>query len=304
MEDAVILPFVRHWIIGAGGAKLIYSALICTYYPAVYSLNRPVKILDVGCGDGKLMGALVDVFNETTKGSIEIYGFEVSEHGARLDPKAFRASLVGRLKSHDSRVAWEDRVAVVSQQEPWPFRGITFDVIISSQVVEHVHDVSKFAHEHARRLAADGVGIHGYPPMRTLVEPHVRIPFGHWLSSWRFVQQYFAAYLFVTRRSSKHSKWRTSRPELNPITSDANAAHDYLRRFTAFRPRARLKEHFDQWGLRLFFPTHHAVQYGSRLLVGSAAISAPFAPSERSRGLTGFIVGLLGYEIAIVRHRD
>ena len=108
-----MLSHVRLWISRVGGTKSIYPALISAYFPAIYSSNDVVRILDVGCGDGTLMCALIDAFPKDTSASIEVYGFEVYEHGARENPTAFRSALVSKLQKHEPTIAWESQFGVI-----------------------------------------------------------------------------------------------------------------------------------------------------------------------------------------------
>ena len=102
----------------------------------------PDSLVDVGCGDGSLL------FRYLKKSPREFYGVEGSP---QLKAKAEERGL---------------KVPSCDLNGRWPFEDNKFDVVFSSQVIEHLHNTRLFAEEAFRVLKPGGHGSH-----------HVRKPF-------------------------------------------------------------------------------------------------------------------------------
>lgn len=100
----------------------------------VAELN-PESLVDVGCGDGELL------FRYLKKIPREFYGVEGSpplrEQAEKRGIKVFNYDLNGR----------------------WPFEDCKFDVVFSSQVIEHLHNTRLFVQEAYRVLKPGGTAI-------------------------------------------------------------------------------------------------------------------------------------------------
>lgn len=96
--------------------------------------GRALKVLEVGCGDGKLMAFLGDLDNVT------MVGVDVSAPSVE---KACSAGFDVRL------AAFEDIDSVLSKDE-------TFDAVILSHVLEHVGDPLGVMRQARARLSAGG----------------------------------------------------------------------------------------------------------------------------------------------------
>lgn len=101
---------------------------------AVVELS-PTSLLDVGCGDGSL---LFRYLKESPKDFCGVEGAPESKAKAeQRGIKVFSYDLNGR----------------------WPFENDRFDVVFSSQVIEHVHNARLFVEEAFRVLKPGGTAI-------------------------------------------------------------------------------------------------------------------------------------------------
>lgn len=96
---------------------------------------KPASLIDIGCGDGSLL------FRYLKQSPHEFYGVEgappLKEQAEKRGIKVFSYDLNGR----------------------WPFEDSKFDVVFSSQVIEHVHNTRLFVEEAYRVLKPGGTAI-------------------------------------------------------------------------------------------------------------------------------------------------
>jgi SAM-dependent methyltransferase len=123
-----------------------------------------LRFLDWGCGRGRAVAALL------ARGC-DAYGIDIDttpiENGAAL----FKS----RGLDPDRRlIAWDGTSSI-------PFPDQHFDVILSDQVLEHVEPIARVSEEIARLSAPGALGLHLFPGCLRVVEPHLMMPFVHWL---------------------------------------------------------------------------------------------------------------------------
>lgn len=98
--------------------------------------NSKAVVLDVGCGDGQKS----QKFKEKI-GCTKIFGLDgVSQ----------------RLESAGKRGV---EIKKANLEKKWPFADKTFDVVISNQVIEHMHDLDNFISETKRVLKSGGYAV-------------------------------------------------------------------------------------------------------------------------------------------------
>lgn len=97
--------------------------------------NKNVKILDVGCGDGKITQKIL---NNLSKNNFQIYGIDVEKH------TPFKGLIYYK---HDL------------EHKKFPFLDKKFDIVYSNQVVEHLWDKDNFIKECFRVLKKNGLFI-------------------------------------------------------------------------------------------------------------------------------------------------
>jgi SAM-dependent methyltransferase len=140
-----------------------------------------LRILDRGCGDARLLAYMAqELPARNPSRQFEFYGFEVGDIGWHGD--GYQAQTAEFLQKHAPGRHWRDRIAVFSAAAPWPYEPASFDVIVSSQVFEHMRDHAFVLREIRRCLAHGGVSVHLFPLHETIYEVHARMPIVHWVS--------------------------------------------------------------------------------------------------------------------------
>lgn len=143
--------------------------------------RSPIRILDMGCGDGHLMAFLQRTLPQLrTELAVEIYGFDVTD--SRVQESGYFAETLAFLAQQFPGIGWRQRIFQIGSKEEWPFPEGHFDYVVSNHVLEHVFD-HDFAFGQMRRvLAPEGTAVHLFPLKYYIREGHLRLPFAHWIS--------------------------------------------------------------------------------------------------------------------------
>jgi 2-polyprenyl-3-methyl-5-hydroxy-6-metoxy-1,4-benzoquinol methylase len=96
--------------------------------------DRPVRVLDLGCGEGHFAAALA-------RSGAEVVAIDVAEEPLR------------RARARDSKLD----VRLVEPEAPLPLEDSSFDVVWAGEVVEHVADTSRWLSEVRRVLRSEGL---------------------------------------------------------------------------------------------------------------------------------------------------
>lgn len=121
-------------------------------------LNRdgPLRVLDVGCGDGRLL----DWYAASSVGStLETHGIEMNEEAAATARRQGHRVVAGRFE-------------VDTELE-----SHSFDLILASHVIEHVDDPVRFAKRAAELLKPGGLFVAATPNWDSVEAKRLR---GHW----------------------------------------------------------------------------------------------------------------------------
>jgi SAM-dependent methyltransferase len=149
------------------------------------TLKRPLRILDIGCGDGHLIDSLLSLSQtEMPDTPVEIFGFDINEQGFRDDEQKNKTEIY--LETHHPDTVWKNRIKVISGDAQWGYDEGFFDIAISNQVIEHVRDLDKFLENLRRSVSGNGVSIHLFPLSHCIEEAHCRVPFAHWISNFDY----------------------------------------------------------------------------------------------------------------------
>lgn len=201
----------------------------------------------MGCGSGRLMQTLHQYLPLALGRPVEIYGFEVKHHGARR--RDWVENTVAHLRQTYPDVDWNEQLRCVTLEDPWPFAPMVFDVIVSSQVLEHVHNHDEFLKNHAERLSSSGYGIHIFPPKQTLLEQHVRIPFAHLLKQKPIAQSFFTLAYAIARCNPLATRTHARLNRYSDLQSAAQDAHQYLLDFENTPSLSSLAKSAERYGL-------------------------------------------------------
>ncbi|MGD1048137.1 MAG: class I SAM-dependent methyltransferase [Candidatus Krumholzibacteriaceae bacterium] len=154
--------------------------------------RSPIRILDMGCGNGHLMAFLQRMLPQLRPGlAFEIYGFDVTD--SRVQESGCFAETLAFLGQQFPAVDWRRRMFQIRSREEWPFPEGHFDYVVSNHVLEHVFD-HDFAFAQMRRvLAPEGTAVHLFPLKCCIREGHLRLPFAHWISDADLLLGYLKA---------------------------------------------------------------------------------------------------------------
>ncbi|MEQ9424513.1 MAG: methyltransferase domain-containing protein [Cyclobacteriaceae bacterium] len=184
-----------------------------------------IRILDWGCGRGRSVLKLLQM------------GYDA--YGVEIDAQAMSKSydLFNNLGySHKSRLMTIEGARLV--------KGFIFDFIFSEQVLEHVRNLEDVVNQMSGMAKIDAVGIHTFPGSRVIVEPHVFIPFVHWLPKNCFRKLYL--YIYLKLFFNNLTNW----PSLQSasLSEKVDTLNDYLNEKTYYRDVDSIVNIFEKHG--------------------------------------------------------
>jgi SAM-dependent methyltransferase len=209
---------------------------------------RPIRVLDVGCGNGELIAYLSAALPVLQPGCmIEIHGLDVGDSGVQAS--GFFARTRERLNARMPDVDWEQRLSLVTSCERWPYPDGYFDFIVSNQVLEHVADHNVLFGEVRRTLCDGGFSVHLFPLVHYIQEGHIHIPLAHRIRRHGLLRSYIALMSrlgFGSYREHRRAYGMT-------IEQYAEEHADYLTFMTNYLSAAQLRSVTKRNGLRADF---------------------------------------------------
>lgn len=140
--------------------------------------SGPINVLDLGCGDGRLISHVLDVFSLLRPElQITVKGLDVSD--AAQQAAGYMDETRKRLSDKYPSIDWNENLTLISSAEQWPYADNSFDFIISNQVLEHVVDHYFLFNEIRRCLVPGGYDINLFPLKEVLWEGHALMPLVH-----------------------------------------------------------------------------------------------------------------------------
>lgn len=206
------------------------------------------KVLDWGCGRGKTVLRLRDA--------------GVAAWGIDVDPEV----LVQAGPTLTRRSLGEDRVLrLLSDSVDFP--DGYFSLIFSEETLEHVADLEGMAAEVFRLTAAGGAGLHSFPGQRQWLEPHVKIPFVHWIPDGAIRQAWLQACLHSG--AGPHPPWPETINENGvslSVSRQAGVYARYLQDKVHYRSIENIVDTFRRIGFQVSYRCLNPVPFGARLL--------------------------------------
>lgn len=151
--------------------------------------DRTVRVLDMGCGSGQLIGFLEASLRQILPdATVEIHGFDVDD--SKVQKVDYLAGTLGTLSRWHPAIDWKQRITLLRSGDEWPYRDASFDAVISNQVMEHVRDHARAFSSIARVLREDGFSAHLFPLHSSWMEWHLKLPFAHWINNGDVLERY------------------------------------------------------------------------------------------------------------------
>lgn len=147
--------------------NLIVGIAQCGYW-----VTPGTKILDYGCGEGGLTYRFRDL-------GFDAYGFDIHSRVKYRDPSDMQ--YFGFIENPETDTS---NMMIGEQALRLPFDDNSFDVVVSTSVLEHVMDLFPVMSEIARVLKPTGVAYHAYPSREMWVEPHMYVPLATRVQNW------------------------------------------------------------------------------------------------------------------------
>ena len=124
--------------------------------------QSPINVLDLGCGDCKLLSELRA---RHAPEQLILYGVDIY-----VDKERFQ-----RVSSQNESISIFD----ILPYDDLSDLGVSFDLIVCNQVLEHVDDAQRLIDIASRKIKNNGFFVASYPTSEIIIEPHLFIPLIH-----------------------------------------------------------------------------------------------------------------------------
>jgi len=145
-----------------------------------FTPDAVVRVLDAGCGDGRLLAYLAQalrIFHPHLR--YELYGLDVRE---RPDDDA--GATLQTLSRQVPEVAWTDRIVRITSEAEWPYPDGFFDVVVSHQLGDRLRDHARCFGQIARCLAPGGFAVLLFPLKHVVMERRIGVPYAHRIADY------------------------------------------------------------------------------------------------------------------------
>lgn len=182
-----------------------------------------LRVLEWGCGRGRYVGFLLSQ-------GIDAYGVDIDQN------------VISQAKNLFEQNNWDfsKHLQVIPQNNRTDFPDDFFDFVFSNQVFEHVRDLDSLAQELNRITKKDGMQVHRWPAKYQVVEPHLFMPFIHWIPKG-FLR--YALILFYVV-FGKEPAWEEL--EGKSVWTKATTYSDYSHQKTYYRPLSTVARLFNK----------------------------------------------------------
>lgn len=192
-------------------ADLFYDALV-NYCKETGKNISTIRVLDWGCGRGRYVGFLL------SKG-IDAYGIDI-------DPV-----VIAQCQPLFDKRGWDHskRIKLIGHDNVSPFENEYFDYVFSDQVFEHVRDIHTLCAELHRISKKSGLQIHRFPAKYRVIEPHLFMPYVHWIP--KGIMRYLMILIYVSLKIEP--KWKEL--DSKKIAEKAMVYYRYSKEKTFYR---------------------------------------------------------------------
>lgn len=151
-----------------------------------------LRVLDVGCGEGGLVVALL-------REGFDAHGCDIGADWPVDEAEAWtRTSPLADAKCPAERLG-----AIGVSPYRLPYADGTFDAVVSISVLEHVKNKTETLEEIRRVTKPGGLGVHLFPSKYYLpLEPHLKVPLVSWF--WPNVPDWWLALWAILGVRNKH----------------------------------------------------------------------------------------------------
>ena len=225
--------------------------------------KRPFRVLDYGCGNGKLVAELTQV--------CEPYGVEAYFKTDKSPEEiVYKKEMLGKtiFGLRGTKI---------------PFKDAYFDFIYSNQVFEHVENLDPVLSEISRVLKPGGKVLHLFPIKATIREGHTGVPFMHWFKKNSPMQFSYSKFMhkigfgYHRKNFTNSFDWATERSR-------------YLTEQTFYRDEEEIKQLLRKYKISYSSAASEWLRFRIRRKIGKNLSYLPFAKIfvKRFAGLVVF----------------
>ena len=189
------------------------------------------KLLDVGCGDCAIVKELIDIGFDAYGADVEFKGdFHLKKD---IFHKIFR---IGDGKMN------RENILDQNSNYNWNVNNNKFNLIISKATIEHIKNLDEFSRENYTALCHNGISMHYFPSMFSIIEPHTGIPFGGILQFKFYYLLCCKLRICFKRYSNKHLE-----------------AYNYVKKYTFYKSSNHIKNIFLKAGFRKVYFSNNMI---------------------------------------------